>query len=263
VERTIGRYRLARRLGEGATGIVWLAFDSVGAPVALKLLRPELSHDDVHRRRFVRELRLARAIEHPNVLAVHATGIDRGCHYLVVRYVEGPSLARRLSAAGPLPIGEALHIVADVASGLDALHRAGLVHRDVKPSNVLLEACGSAILADLGLARGDACSVVTHTGHVLGSVDYLAPELISGAPASPRSDIYALGCLAYALLAGAPPFAGRRPFETTVAHLAEDPTDPGCGRALAQALLVALAKDPSRRPATAGAYAGALLNASS
>src|SRR5690242_14301097 len=159
-------------------GVVWLARAPDGGAVALKLLRAELAHDELFRRRFAREARLAAAVDHPNLVRVVDAGEAAGRAYLATRYVEGSSLAERLREAGPLPVDEALRVVGDVAAGLDALHRAGLVHRDVKPANVLLAPGGEAVLTDFGLARGPASTVLTRAGQLLGSVDYLAPELV-------------------------------------------------------------------------------------
>ena len=174
-------------------------------------------------------------------------------HYLASRFVEGETLADQLERDGPVP-PQLVRIAAELGTGLDALHEAGLVHRDIKPSNVMLGADGAA-LTDFGLARGLADSVLTAPGRVVGTLDYLAPEVIRGQTAGPAADIYALGCLLYECVCGSPPF-GSRPFaEAAAAHLTEEP-DP-CGirddlpLAFWDALRHGLAKDPADRPPTA------------
>jgi serine/threonine-protein kinase len=180
-------------------------------------------------------------------------GEEGGRPYLVSRLVEGRTLADRIDVEGSLPDDEVVRIVSEVASALDALHERELLHRDVKPANVLLAAGGGAALADFGLARGAADTVLTQTGRVSGTVDYLAPEVIRGAPASAASDIYALGCLAYECLAGSPPFAGRPVADAILAHLEAQPD--ALASQLSGAVLQALAKDPADRPPTATTYA--------
>jgi serine/threonine-protein kinase len=174
----------------------------------------------------------------------------------------GGSLAARL-VDGPLPVGPGIRLLAQVADGLAALHEAGVVHRDLKPANVLLEPDGTAAIGDLGLARGGRDTVLTRPGQVLGTLEYLAPEVIRGQPASRASDIYALGCLVYAVLTGQPPFSGGGTMRTAFAHLQEPPPDlagirPELGEAMAAAVRPALAKEPDERPGSAVAYVAAL-----
>ncbi|HEV8650896.1 MAG TPA: serine/threonine-protein kinase [Actinomycetes bacterium] len=257
----LGPYRLDARLGEGAMGVVFRGVhEPDGAIVALKVLRRELAADDVYRRRFAHEARAAAEVAHPHLARVLEAGEAEGLLYLAVGYVEGWSLADRLAAEGPLPLLDLLRLAAEVGAALDVLHARGLVHRDVKPSNVLLDRAGSAVLGDLGLAKGRAYTVLTRPGQVLGTLDYLAPELIRGVPAGPPSDIYALGCVVFECMAGVPPFAGKSVLEVGVAHLQQEPPDAAAGRAdlspmLSWAVRQALAKDSSRRPTTATAFA--------
>ena len=157
---------------------------------------------------------------------------------------------------------ETVRLVAEIAAGLDALHRGGVVHRDVKPSNVMVREDGSAALTDFGLAKGAAYTVLTRPGEVLGTLDYLAPELIRGGAATAASDVYALGCVAFECLAGTPPFADRSLFGVATAHLEDDPPDPPASTAVSWALLRALEKDPAARPPTATMYAHLLHSAS-
>lgn len=256
----LGPFTLEAVLGEGGMGTVYRATrESAAEIVAIKVLKQALSSDEVYRRRFEREARVAREVRHRHLVPVLESGDDRGVHYLVMAYVDGRSLAERI-ADGPLPIGEAVRIVNEVAAGLDALHAHELVHRDVKPSNIMLAQDGTALLTDFGLARGRALTVLTPPGQVMGTLDYIAPELIRGQTAEPVSDIYALACVAYACLVGRPPFGGQSMFEKAAAHLDQDPPDPAASRPdlpepLVWGLSQGLAKDPAQRPTTARAYA--------
>jgi serine/threonine protein kinase len=261
VGQRLGPYRIEARLGEGGMGIVFRA-THVGESrtVALKVLRDELNQDEAYRRRLAREARAAAEVDHPNLARVLEVGEADGRFYLAVCYVDGRSLAERLRAEGPLALGGLLRLAAEVGAGLDALHERGLVHRDVKPANIMLAADGSAILGDFGLAKGLAYTVLTKPGQVLGTLDYLAPELIRGEPAGPPSDLYALGCVIFECMAGAPPFAGRGILRIGMAHLEEEPGDPGSARAdlppaMSWTVRQALAKDRRRRPPSATAFA--------
>jgi serine/threonine-protein kinase len=266
--RVVGPYRIAEELGRGGMGIVFRAvrLDDPGAEVALKLLRRELAGDDVYRRRFYREARAAAEIEHPNIVPVLEAGEVDGRPYLATTYVAGGSVSARIAARGPLPVEEAVRVVLDAARGLDALHARGIVHRDVKSSNVMLDLEGRALLTDFGLAKGRADTVLTRPGQLMGTLDYVAPELIRGAEASPASDVYALGCLAFECLAGEPPFASRSALQVGVAHLEEEPPDLAGEREdvspeLAWAVARALQKDPAERLHSATAYARLVLAA--
>ena len=260
VGQRLGPYRIEGLLGQGGMGIVFRALHDDGRTVALKVLRDELAADDGYRQRLAHEARAAAEVDHPNLAPVLEAGEADGRLYLAVRYVDGRSLAERLAVGGPLAVGELVRLAADVAAGLDALHRRGIVHRDVKPANILLAADGTAVLGDFGLAKSRAWTVLTKTGQVLGTPDYLAPEVIRGEPATPLSDLYGLGCVLFECLAGAPPFAGRGVLRVGMAHLTEEPGDPAAGRgdvppALAWTVRQALAKDPADRPPSAVALA--------
>lgn len=251
----VGRYRLERQLGEGATGLVFRA----SGDVALKILRPERADESVARARFLREARLAGRIGSRHVVPILEVGELEGVIYLVMPLYED-SLAGRLRASGPLGVDETADLAAQLGRGLDALHTAGILHRDVKPSNVLLGADGVAALADFGLARAHDSTRLTREGQLLGSLHYLAPELIEGAEATPASDLYALGCLLYESVVGEPPFASHRPAEIGFAHLIEPPADPRDRRPelsgeMASALLIPLAKEPEARPTSGTALA--------
>jgi serine/threonine-protein kinase len=234
-----------------------------GETVALKVMKPGAAGDPERARRFVREARAAATVEHRHLVGVLDSGECAGCAYLVMRYVAGGSLDRRIRERGPLSLEETAAVIGGVAAGIDALHRAGLVHRDVKPSNVMLDAAGVAALTDFGLAKGRDYSALTRPGQLLGTLDYIAPELLRGMEPGPPSDIYALGCVAYECLAGRSPFGGRGVFAVGFAHLEETPSDPLAGRddapaGAAEYVLRALAKEPEQRPPTATAYATVL-----
>jgi serine/threonine protein kinase len=261
VGHRLGPYRIEARLGRGGMGIVFRArHDGDGRTVALKVLRDELGASDEFRRRLAREARAAAEVDHPNLAPVLELGEAEGRLYLVVRYVDGRSLDERLRFDGPLPVAELVRLAADVGAGLDALHRRGIVHRDVKPANILLAADGTAVLSDFGLAKGLAYTVLTKPGQVLGTLNYLAPEVLRKEPAGPMSDLYALGCVLFECLAGKPPFAGRGLLQVGMAHLEELPGDPAAGRddvpeAVSWTIRQALSKNPARRPPGAGALA--------
>jgi serine/threonine-protein kinase len=246
------RYRLGEQLGEGATGVVYRAADG-GVEVAVKLLR---ATDATAEKRFAREARLAGASSSRHLVPI----LEVGDGYLVMPLYRGGSLAGRLRAEGRLTVDETVDLAAQLAKGLDVLHAHGIVHRDVKPSNVLLDGEGTAALADFGLARGADSTQLTRDGQLVGTPHYLAPELIEGAVATPASDVYALGCVLYECLAGEPPFAGRGDAQIGFAHLVEPPPDvcelrPELSPQVADALRTALAKEPAARPTTATALA--------
>jgi serine/threonine-protein kinase len=257
----LGPYRLEELLGEGGVGVVFKAVhEPDGVVVALKVLRPELSGDETYRRRFEREGRVAAELSHPHLVPVLDAGELDGHQYLAARYVAGRTLAELLDEDGPLALSPLLRTATEIAGALDTLHREGLVHRDVKPSNIVVDDEGSLFLTDFGLAKGDAATVLTGPGHIVGTLDYLAPEVIKGHRAGPPADIYALGCVTYECIAGRPPFAGGSFVEATLSILADEPTDPCAGRddlppRLSFGVLQALAKRPGDRPATAAAFA--------
>jgi len=248
-------------------GLVFRAVDGDGKVVALKVLKRELGEDEVFRQRFNQEARAAAEVHHPNLLPIYAAGEAEGRHYLVVRYAEGGSLDERIRESGALEVDATLRLAEQLASGLDALHDAGLVHRDVKASNVVFDPEGTGMLTDFGLAKGRAYTVLTRPGQVLGTAEYLAPELVRGERATPATDVYALGCMVCECLTGKTPFSDKTLAQIVIAHLDEDPPDPSVvrpeiGPELGPAALTALEKEPAGRPQSAGAYA-ALLSAAS
>jgi eukaryotic-like serine/threonine-protein kinase len=228
-----GRYRLVRRIGVGGMGEVWEADDTVlGRRVALKVLVQELANDPRATRRFVREARATAKLTHPNVTRVYDFGRDGGVPYLVMELLEGDTLADRL-AGGPLPPSEAARIGAAVGDALDAAHRQGIVHRDVKPGNVLLTPVGEVKVMDFGIAAAvDETHSTTGSG-LYGTAAYISPERAAGQAATPAADVYSLGAVLYELLTGRPPFLGDSPVLVVRAHLQEPPRPvrelaPGC-----------------------------------
>ena len=246
-------------------GRVYRASGPQGA-VALKLIKPELVADSTSLRRFEREARFAQKILHPNVVPVLDAGEDGEVPYLAQRFVPGGSLADLIDRDGALPVARAASICAQVADGLEAVHGAGLIHRDVKPGNILLEEGGTACLTDFGLTKDTDASVLTQPGQALGSIDYMAPEQIQGEPVSPATDIYALGCVLFECMVGKPPYADRQGMRVLWAHLQDPPPDPRGAEAdipapLAEFVLRTLAKDPAERPQTASEFGELLRDA--
>jgi ketosteroid isomerase-like protein len=244
-------------------GIVYRATQlSLARPVALKLIAPEHAADAGFRERFERESRMAAAIDHPNVIPVYGAGEEDGRLYLVMRWVAGTDLHRLLRDEGRLEPVRAARIVDQVAGALDAAHAAGLVHRDVKPANVLLSG-EHAYLADFGLTRlAGSDEHVTTAGHFFGTVDYMAPEQFRSGPVDARTDVYALACVLYAALTGAPPFPRDTVPQTMLAHLHDEPPRaPGLSNDVQRVLGRALAKDPDARHPSAGDFGRAALAA--
>jgi eukaryotic-like serine/threonine-protein kinase len=255
VER-VGGYRLERRLGEGSAGLVFEALGEDGTRVAVKLLRPERAGEATARARFLREARLAQRISSRHVVPI----LEVGENWLVMPYYPQGSLAERLRERLFLTLEETVSLAAELGRGLDTLHEHGILHRDVKPSNVLLAEDGAAALSDFGLARASDSTQITHHGQLVGTPHYLAPELIEGSESTRATDLYALGCLLYECVTGEPPFTGTSPAEIGFAHLAEPAPDPRTRRPeltedVAAALLAALEKDPQARPTSGTALA--------
>src|SRR6476661_8172220 len=261
------QYRLERELGRGGMGVVFLATDTtLDRRVAIKAVHPELATHSSIGRRFLAEARTIARLRHPNVVGVHAAGSADGLLYYVMDEVQGESLRQRLLRERRLDPATATRIVADMAAALDAAGRAGVVHRDVKPENVLLdESTGRAMLADFGIARamaGDQGSSSTGQGVAVGTPAYMSPEQAAGEEVDSRSDLYALGIVAYEMLTGTPPFQG--PNRVVVSkHIAERPTPvdrlrPDVPRPLAAAIMRALEKQPGDRWQTGDAFRQAL-----
>jgi hypothetical protein len=257
-----GGYRIERRLGRGGMGILYLAVEpGLDRRVALKLIAPEAAADEVFARRFAEESRIAASIEHPNVVPIYAAGEEGGVPYIAMRYVAGSDLGRRIAREGRLAPEQAVRLIAQVGDGLDAIHAAGLVHRDVKPANVLLsgeEGSEHAYITDFGVARNVAIeSGLTRTGRFVGTLDYVAPEQISGAEIDARVDVYALGCLLHKLLVGEVPFPREGEAARLYAHLNDPPPAPSLHvpavpMALDDVVVRAMSKCPGDRHPSAG-----------
>jgi serine/threonine-protein kinase len=253
-----GRYRLEGPVARGGVGEIWRATDLVlGRPVAVKLLRTEYAQHPEVLARFRAEARHAGSVSHPGIAQVYDYGEDGAAAspYLVMELVDGPSLARVL-AAGPLTPADAMDVLAQAAAGLQAAHAAGLVHRDVKPGNLLVGPSGQVKITDFGIAHAAWSAPITQTGALVGTPAYLAPERIMGGPATPASDLYSLGVVGYQCLTGAVPFEGM-PHEVTAAHRHRTlpPLPPAVPAGAAELVLDLTAKDPAARPASAGEVA--------
>ncbi len=260
-----GRYELGAPVGAGGMARVVRGHDRLlDRLVAVKLL-PAAGVDAAGRERFRREARSAARFNHPNAVTVYDAGDDGGQLYLVMELIDGPSLAQRLALSGPMQVDAALHVADGVLAALDAAHRAGIVHRDVKPGNVLLAADGTVKLADFGIARrlDDLAHDLTATGLVVGTPAYASPEQLAGEPATPASDIYSTGVLLYEMLAGTPPYVGESAAATALAHQSAPVPDLAAARpdvppAVADAVGRSMAKNPADRFVSAGAMRAAL-----
>jgi serine/threonine protein kinase, bacterial len=257
-------YTVVRLLGSGGMGEVYLVkHPRLPRQDALKVLPAAISNDADFRTRFEREADLAATLWHPHIVGVHDRGEDDGRLWIAMDYVEGSDAAQLSREQFPhgMPARDVAEIVAAVAEALDYAHDQQLLHRDVKPGNILLDDDGTPFIADFGLAKDRDASVLTKAGTAIGSMDYMAPEQIRGEEVSAQTDVYALGCVMYECLSGKPPFADRQGMRILWAHLQEDPPDPLADRDdvpadVAWALKQALAKEPEQRPPTATAYAG-------
>jgi serine/threonine-protein kinase len=253
-------------IGRGGMGVVYRGRDlRLGRPVAIKLISADLAGDPNVRRRFEREARAMAAIDHPNVIPVYAAGEEDGHLYLVMRFVEGIDLGRRLAESGRLPPAEAAAVVSQVAKALDAAHARGLVHRDIKPANVLLSD-EHAYLTDFGIIRAvDSRTRATDSNERLGTLDFMSPEQLRGEATDARSDVYSLGCLLYTCLTGSPPFHRPDAPATILAHISDPPPSlaglPAGPRIFDPVLRRALAKRPRDRYASAGALGEAAVAA--
>ncbi|MFI6265773.1 protein kinase [Micromonospora sp. NPDC051006] len=253
------RYRLDERIASGGMGDVWRGTDQVlGRTVAVKSLLPALLDEPGFAERFRGEARTMATINHPGVVDVYDFGNDQQIAFLVMEYVEGDALSATLSRVGRLTPARTMALVAQAADALHAAHEKGIVHRDVKPGNLLVRPNGTLVLTDFGIARSELVGQLTAAGSVLGTASYISPEQATGGVATPASDVYALGVVAYQCLAGRRPFEGDNPLEIAMRHVQETPRPlpadiPPQVRAVVER---ALAKDPAARWPSAAALAG-------
>jgi predicted Ser/Thr protein kinase len=248
-----GRYEVIRPLGWGGMAEVYLAADRLlGREVAVKVILQRFADDEEFTSRFRREARAAASLNHPNVVAVHDVGVHQGNPFIVMEYVPGRTLADMVRENGPLPLDRAAEVGEAVARALGAAHAAGIVHRDVKPGNIMVTADGRIKVLDFGIARALRWTPLTDTPAVHGTAEYMAPEYVRGEGADPRSDVYSLGAVLYEALTGRPPFTGDSPLQVAYRQLEEAPAPPETIRpeisaALSAVVLRCLAKHPGER----------------
>ncbi len=268
IGQTIGAYQIVGELGRGGMAVVYKAFQpSLNRYVALKVLPDYFQHDPEFVARFKQEAQAAAQLSHPNVVVIYDVGEDAGVHYIAMEYLEGGSLSDRLEQAAAQGWAynpqEALSVVEQVGSALDYAHSRNLVHRDIKPANILFDANGRPKVTDFGIARAGDLARLTRTGVLMGTPEYMSPEQASGGQVDPRSDLYALGVMAYEMLTGRVPFQSDTPHATLHAVVYEQPpaprqVNPGLSQAVEAVLLQALAKQPEARFQRGAALAGAL-----
>jgi len=258
------RYEIERELGAGGMATVFLAQDvKHERQVAIKVLHPDLAAS-LGSERFEREIKLAAKLQHPNILGLFDSGASNGLLYYVMPFVKGESLGDRLGREKMLPVDDAIRITLEVCDALGYAHEHGVVHRDIKPDNILL-AGGHALVADFGIARpvgesGSGGQKLTQTGMSLGTPVYMAPEQATGEAAGPTADLYSLGCVLYEMLAGEPPFTGPNPMTIMKRHLMEQVPSVRIVRdavpeEIEQVIFAALGKNPVDRPQTAAQFA--------
>jgi serine/threonine protein kinase len=265
---TFAGYEVESVVGAGGIGILYRARQvRLDRPVALKLVEPAVARDPVIRERLRREARILAALDHPNVVPLYEAGEEDGTVYIVTRWVEGTELGTLIQGQGPLEPGRAARTAAQIAAALEVAHEKGLVHRDVKPSNVILTSEDHVYLTDFGLAkRAGTAAGLTGVDQMLGTVDYVAPEQIEGSEPDARGDVYSLGCVLFETLTGEPPFAGQKGGMAKMwAHVNAEPPSvrenrPDVPLALEDVIRRAMAKAPDARP-TATAFRATVLRA--
>ncbi len=247
------RYEVQRAIAQGGMAEVFLARDQLlDRPVALKALHPEYARDPSFVERFRREAQAAANLNHPNIVAIYDWGQDSGTYFIVMEYVEGRALRDLMRAEGPLDAERAADIGAEIAAALSFAHAHGVVHRDVKPGNVLITPTGTVKVTDFGIARAGTSENLTQTGSVMGTATYFSPEQAQGLAVDGRSDVYSLGVVLYEMVTGLAPFTGDSPVAVAFKHVREEPVPPGARNAAVpasfeQIVMAALAKDPDHR----------------
>ena len=264
--RRIAGYRLEREIGRGGMAVVYQAEDlRLGRSVAVKVLAPELARNDVFRKRFEHESRIAASIDHPHIVPVFEAGEAEGVLFIAMRYVRGRDLRALLDREGPLTLAQTVRIGGQLASALDAAHAHDLVHRDVKPGNILIaegtdsEHPEHVYLTDFGLTKKSlSLTGFTTVGQFVGTLDYVAPEQIAGKPVDGRCDVYSLACVLHEALSGHPPFERDDDMALLWAHLHDPPSAVGLGERVESVLAKALAKTPQERFDTCAEFVAAL-----
>lgn len=247
------RYEVVSHIGQGGMADVFLAVDTIlNRQVAIKILRADLSTDAVSILRFEREAQAAAALAHPNIVEIYDVGDYKGHHYIVMEYVTGKTLKQVIRSRGPLVNEEAVDIMKQLCSAISEAHSRGIIHRDIKPQNVIVKADGSIKILDFGIATAKGSMQLTQANNVMGSVHYLAPELAKGEAASPQSDIYALGIVLYEMLAGDVPFKADQAVQIALKHMREPMPDvrlinASVPQSIANVITRATAKDPNNR----------------
>src|SRR5919198_1159792 len=247
-----GRYRVIRKLGAGGMADVYLAEDQeLGRSVAIKILNDRHAQDDQFVERFRREAKNAAGLSHPNIVSIYDRGEAEGTYYIAMEYLEGRTLKELIVTKGPTPIHVAIDYTRQMLAALGFAHRHGIVHRDIKPHNVVVAPDGRLKVTDFGIARSGA-SQMTEAGSIIGTAQYLSPEQARGAPVDQRSDLYSIGIVLYEMLTGSVPFTGDTPLEIAMKHLSTTPDPPSAKRpdvprALDLIVLRALAKNPEDR----------------
>jgi serine/threonine-protein kinase len=258
--KMLGKYKIVEELGWGGMAVVYRGYDTaLGRDVAIKVLLPHLAADDEFVRRFWREAEAAARLSHPNIVTIHDVGQEGGLYYFVMSYLSGRPLSKIIAARGSLPLKEAIAIAGQIAAALDHIHGRGLIHRDVKPANIIVDDSGRAVLTDFGIVRAVEGVQLTAAGMPLGTPETMAPEQASGERATPASDIYSLGIVVYEMLAGESPFRATTPIGMLMKHIDEPPPprdqkNPAVSAAVAQVVGWALRKDPQQRPAGASQF---------
>src|SRR5918911_43412 len=248
-----GRYRIVRKLGTGGMANVYLAEDQeLGRRVAIKILNDRHAHDEQFVERFRREAKNAASLSHPNIVSIYDRGEAEGTYYIAMEYLDGRSIKELILSRGPAPARVAIDYARQILAALRFAHRNGIVHRDIKPHNALVDSEGRVKVTDFGIARAGAASQMTEAGSIVGTAQYLSPEQARGTAVDQRSDIYSLGIVLYELLTGTVPFTGDTPVEIAMKHISETPVPPSerrpqVPRDLDLVVMRALAKDPIDR----------------
>ncbi len=263
----LGGYRVREKIGEGGMGAVYLAHDAaLDRRVALKTLPAELAQSETCRRRFLREARSLARVKHPSLVQIYTVAHDRGHYFFAMEYVDGENLSERVARAGPMSLDEMLAVSGQALGALAAVHDSGVVHRDVKSANIMVERTGRVVLMDLGLAKDEATAGLTTAGMILGTPAYMSPEQARGEEATLRSDIYSFGVVLYEMATGRLPFTGKSAIAVLNKHVTEEPlpvpaSRPDLPPAFSAAVAAAMAKDAKERAADARALAALLLRA--